>query len=153
MLFPSRTPWLVAALLGYGGTMVVHAVAWTGTDLPDAAVWAMFIAIFPVFIHAVVTHPSATAVMRGTSLHVHVRSADVLRSASPAWIALAVGSLVYAFAVWRFVGAPPRIRLDHHLAPWEMVAVSALAAVFHAFTAMIISSATTIERRLFDPGP
>jgi hypothetical protein len=143
-----RRPWIAAGALAWVGAMVVNASAFAGVDFPDAVGWTLFIAAFPLIFAAVFTHPHAR--VRGARARIGFRAA--IRGAWPPYIALAMGSVAYMIVVTTIVHVH-RVRMGHHLSLVEMEAVSALCAVFYAWSTMIQSSALSAEQIPFDPDP
>ena len=144
-----RRPWIAVGLVAWMAAMLVHAGALLDVDYPTPVGWVLFLSIFPLFFAAIFTHPRA--IVRGA--HAHIDWIESLRGAWPPYVVLGLGSFFYGIWIWDRLGVESHLRMEHHLAPPQMAALSALTATFFALSVMLQSSARSCEQLGADPGP
>jgi hypothetical protein len=116
--------WSLYSILGFLTTATTHALVVSGMSVPTDVLTAIVVALFPVFIMAVLTHPTRRWEWDGVSAEI---DDDV-----PKWIhAIVWGSLLYLLALWTQI-PERRFSISGHLDHAHQLIASWAPAVFYA---------------------
>lgn len=127
--------WGLYAIVGFFSAVAAHVLVACGVPLPSATILGLVIAIFPVFIIAVLVHPESETHLGGASVPL-----DAIRNL-PLWIHVVIAtSLAYLYVLWMQI---PEFRfslmrqLDHD---HQMIATWTPALFFSASYALVWSA-------------